>query len=149
MFHFRSDTTVAGRLLVQMNHKEMHGSASTDDYRSILTLRNKCPLLAMVCSCANMLTMFLPNGASRNSNTRSRKSAWYLCPILTQFESSRQNCNKISHCKISQTFFTFAPCMLLHLLYLKPTHALILNHTYASTFIKTLKLVKMFCKSLI
>jgi hypothetical protein len=39
--------------------------------------------------------------------------------------------------------------MLLHLLYLKPTHALILKHTFKSTFIKTLKLVKMFCKSII
>jgi hypothetical protein len=29
-----------------------------------------------------------------------------------------------------------------HLLYLKPTHALILKHTFTSTFIKTLKLVK-------
>src|SRR5215475_12831495 len=32
-------------------------------------------------------------------------------------------------------------------LYLKPTHALILKHTFTSTFIKTLKLVKIFCKS--
>jgi hypothetical protein len=72
MSHFKGDTTVTGRLLVQMKHKEMYGSARTDDYRSILTLRNKCPLLAMVRSCANILAMFLRNGASRNSNTRSR-----------------------------------------------------------------------------
>jgi hypothetical protein len=35
--------------------------------------------------------------------------------------------------------FTFAPCMLLHLLYLKPAHALILKHTFISTFIKNTK----------
>jgi hypothetical protein len=35
---------------------------------------------------------------------------------------------------------TFSPCMLLHLLYLKQTYALILKHTYTSTFIKTLNL---------
>ena len=69
MFHLTGDTTVAGRLLVQMKHKEMYGSAPTADYRSILTLLNKCPLLAMVRSCADMLAMFLPNGASRNNNT--------------------------------------------------------------------------------
>jgi hypothetical protein len=32
--------------------------------------------------------------------------------------------------------------MFLHLLHLTSTHALILNHTFTSTFIKTLKLVK-------
>jgi hypothetical protein len=43
--------------------------------------------------------------------------------------------------KLVIMIFTFAPCMLLHLLYLKPTHALILKHTFTSIFIKTLKLV--------
>jgi hypothetical protein len=38
--------------------------------------------------------------------------------------------------------FTFAPCMLLHSLYLKPTYALISKHTFTFTVIKTLKLVK-------
>jgi hypothetical protein len=33
---------------------------------------------------------------------------------------------------------------LLPLLYLKPTHALILKHTFTSTFIKTLKLFKKY-----
>jgi hypothetical protein len=37
---------------------------------------------------------------------------------------------------------TFAPCILVHLLYLKSTHALLFKHTFTSTFIKTLKLVK-------
>jgi hypothetical protein len=34
------------------------------------------------------------------------------------------------------------PSLLIDLLYLKPTHALILKHTFTFTFIKTLKLVK-------
>jgi len=72
MFHLKDDTTVAGRLLVQMKHKEMYGSPRTGDYRSILTLRNKFPLLAMVRSCADLLAIFLPNSASRNNNTRSQ-----------------------------------------------------------------------------
>jgi hypothetical protein len=37
--------------------------------------------------------------------------------------------------------FTFAPCILLHLLYLKPTHALVLNILSYPHF-KTLKFVK-------
>jgi hypothetical protein len=37
--------------------------------------------------------------------------------------------------------FTFAPCMLVHLLYSKPTHALILN-TLSHPHFKTLKLLK-------
>jgi hypothetical protein len=37
--------------------------------------------------------------------------------------------------------FTFAPCMLLHLLYSKPTHALLLN-TPSRLHFKTLKLLK-------
>jgi hypothetical protein len=44
--------------------------------------------------------------------------------------------------KQGNAFFTFAQCMLLDLLYLKPTLALILKYTFTSTFIKTLKLVK-------
>jgi hypothetical protein len=44
--------------------------------------------------------------------------------------------------------FTFALCMLLHLLYLKPTHALILN-TLSHPHFETLKLFKkMFCKNI-
>jgi hypothetical protein len=38
--------------------------------------------------------------------------------------------------------FIFAPVMLLHSLYLKPTHALILKQTFIFTFIESLKLVK-------
>jgi hypothetical protein len=44
--------------------------------------------------------------------------------------------------------FTFAPCMLLHLLYSKPTHALLLN-TLSHPHFKTLKLLKLFCKNII
>jgi hypothetical protein len=45
-------------------------------------------------------------------------------------------------------FFTFAPCMLLHLLYLKPTHALLLN-TLSHPHFKTLKFKKTLCKNII
>jgi hypothetical protein len=37
----------------------------------------------------------------------------------------------------------------LHSLYLNPTHALILKQAFIFTHIKTLKLLKMFCKSVI
>jgi hypothetical protein len=56
---------------------------------------------------------------------------------------------KTEDCKGHHLIFTFAPCMLLHSLYLKPTHALISKHTFTFSFIETLKLVKMFCKSII
>jgi hypothetical protein len=57
----------------------------------------------------------------------------------------------------SDTLKTMHNIKLLHDLYLrtvrvvtftllKPTHALISKHTFTFTFIKTLKLVKMFCK---
>jgi hypothetical protein len=40
--------------------------------------------------------------------------------------------------KHNNKIFTFAPCMLLHLLYSKPTHSLLLN----THFFKTIKLLK-------
>jgi hypothetical protein len=44
--------------------------------------------------------------------------------------------------KIFKIYTTYIVNTYLSLLYLKPTHALILKHTFTSTFIKTLKLVK-------
>ena len=49
-----------------------------------------------------MLAICLPNGVSRSNNAISHVKCLIFCPILTQVEFSRQNCNKVSRYKISQ-----------------------------------------------
>jgi len=46
--------------------------------------------------------IFLPNGFYHSNNNRSHVKCWYFCPILTKFQFSRQNCNKISQYNESQ-----------------------------------------------
>jgi hypothetical protein len=52
------------------------------------------------------------------------------------------------HKCVYYTIFTFTPCMLLHLLYSKPTHAFLLN-TLSHPHFKALKLFKKICKNII
>ena len=92
-----------GDCLYKSNTKKyMGGGGRTGDRRCILTLCNKSSLLVTVQSCANILAIFLPNGVSPSNNKILHVSAGYFFPILTQFEISRQNCDKISQYKISQ-----------------------------------------------
>jgi hypothetical protein len=79
----------------------------TGENLSILNPCNQRTLLAIVRLCANFwlyfyLTVFLPVWIKRSY-------IWWLifCPIITQFKFSRQNCNKISHYKLSQNLSTW------------------------------------------
>jgi hypothetical protein len=66
---FRLTNVILERIIFVSRGITVRGSARTGDDRSILTLRNKWPLLVIGRSGANMLATFLPNGASRHNDT--------------------------------------------------------------------------------
>jgi hypothetical protein len=76
---------------------------------------------------------------------RSENGGWALMLQVVQ-QSASDNVGFVLEHLLA--LFTFASCILLHLLYLKPTHTLLLN-TLSHPHFKTLKLLKMFCKNII
>jgi hypothetical protein len=94
--HFKGDTTVAWRPLVQMKYKEIYVRKCTRDNRSVLPLRSKRPLLVPV------LAVLASNGVRRSNNSKSHVKCLIFLSDINPIWIFSTGFNKISQYKISQ-----------------------------------------------